>query len=426
MRKSVSVLTLVLAVILVAVSVFMATYTYYEGVYREKLAKAYAEDSLKGDEEIDLTVGDSSGESFYEEKLRVIEQIFELYSYYDLDTEAILDSMIDGFAYGTGDRYAEYYNAEEFALLTAENEGEMQGIGVNVIFNTDYKAIEIINVMPDSPALEAGVLPGDLIVTVGAGENAQSVAELGYNPALTLLQGTAGTICEFTVARGEYYEESVSFSIERKFVTVQTVTHHISEQSPDIGIVRIMSFDGVTPTQFMEALDALMAKGATKFVFDVRNNPGGDLNAICEILDFILPEGPIIHTKDKAGHESVIESGGEEFDAPMVVLCNGNTASAAELFTSALMDYDKAVSIGDVTYGKGSMQTLLPLSDGSGIKLTTKMYFPPFSDGYDGIGITPDIEIAMAEEYQNVNLFKISDSEDTQLQRAIQYINENY
>ncbi len=424
MKKSVSVLTLVLTAVLVALSVFMVTFTYLENSYREALAEAYGENTVNGGEIVD-GLSDKEKDSFYEEKLRVIEQIFNIYSYYDLDTEAILDSMIDGFAYGTGDRYAEYYNAEEFALLTAENEGEMQGIGVNVIFNTEYKAIEIINVMPDSPALEAGVLPGDLIVSVGLGENAQSVAELGYNPALKLLQGTAGTICEFTVARGEFYEQSLTFSIERNFVTVQTVTHHIYEKSPDVGVIRILSFDGVTPDQFIEALDALMAKGAKKFVFDVRNNPGGDLNAICHILDFILPEGPIIHTKDKGGNASVIKSGPEEFTAPMVVLCNGNTASAAELFTSALMDYDKAVSVGDVTYGKGSMQTLLPLSDGSGIKLTTKMYFPPFSDGYDGIGITPDIEIPMAEEYQNVNLFKIPDAEDTQLQRAVQYLNEN-
>ena len=108
----------------------------------------------------------------------------------------------------------------------------------------------------------------------------------------------------------------------------------------------------------------------------------------------------------------------------MAVLCNGSTASAAELFTSALMDYDKAVSVGNVTYGKGSMQSTIPLTDGSGVKLTTKMYFPPFSEGYDGIGITPDIEIDMDELLENVNIYKISDAQDTQLQRAIQYLTE--
>ncbi|MEE0970377.1 MAG: S41 family peptidase [Clostridia bacterium] len=424
MKKNISFITLIICIIVASVIVFASTFTILSGVHRAELAKAYGENTIDGDQNAELP---SSGDKrFYEEKLEVIEDIFRYYSYYDLDTEAILDTMIDGFAYGTGDRYAEYYNAEEFALLTAENEGEMQGIGINVVFNSDYKAIEVINVMPDSPALDAGVLPGDLIVKVGIGENAQNVSELGYNPALASLQGTAGTICDFTVARGEYYEDIIDFSIERKFVTVQTVTHHISSENPEIGILRILSFDGVTPTQFFEALDDLTAKGAKKFVFDVRNNPGGDLNSICEILDFILPEGPIIRTRDKNGVGNTISSGPEEFNSPMVVLCNENTASAAELFTSALMDYKKAISVGGVTYGKGSMQTLLPLSDGSGIKLTTKMYFPPFSEGYDGIGITPDIEIQMPEELKNVNLFKISDNEDTQLQRAIKYLNENY
>ncbi len=430
MKKNISIITLAICVIIAVIVTFAATFTVLGNRHSAELAKAYEENVIEGTENpaSDIDIADTADEepSFYEEKLKVIEAIFDMYSYYELDTEAILDSMIDGFAYGTGDKYAEYYTKEEFELLTAEKDGEMQGIGINIIFNTDYKAIEVINVMPDSPALEAGVLPGDLIVTVGTGENAKSVAELGYNPALTLLQGEAGTVCEFSALRGADLSEKIDFAIERRIVTVQTVIHHVYETDKSVGVIRIMSFDGVTPNQFYASLDALMAEGVTKFVFDVRNNPGGSLDAICDILDYILPEGPIIHTKNKAGSESVINSGPEELDIPIVVLCNGNTASAAELFTSALMDYDKAVSVGQVTYGKGSMQTLFPLADGSGIKFTTKMYFPPYSEGYDGVGITPDIVVDMAEEFQNVNLFKIADKDDAQLQRAVQYLNENY
>lgn len=418
MNKKISVLTLVLSLILATLAVFMITFTVMSDFYRARLAEAYGEENDGG-------VAENTDVGTYSEKLAQVNELFNTYSYYDLDSEAILDGILKGYAYGTGDRYAEYYSAEEFALFKEESAGEMQGIGINIIYNTDYSAIEVINVMPDSPALEAGVLPGDLIIAVGSGETAQHVAELGYTPAVALLQGKAGTICEFTAVRGKNYEETLVFAIERRYVTVETITYHAYEQDPTIGIVRIMEFDAVTPEQFFTAIDELSAIGVTKFVFDVRNNPGGDLGAICEVLDFILPEGPIIRIKDKSGAESSIESGAEEFEAPMVVLCNGSTASAAELFTSALMDYDKAVSIGDVTYGKGSMQSILPISDGSGIKLTTRMYFPPFSEGYDGIGITPDIEVEMAEELKNVNLYKISDEEDTQLQRAIQYINEN-
>lgn len=422
MSKKVSLVTFILSIILAVILVFMLTFTLLSEHYREKLAKAYGEDVSGVD---GATDGIENGDNAYSSKIELVEDIFDTYSYFDLDKEAITDGMLKGLAAGTGDKYAEYYTVEEFSLLQEDNSGEMQGIGINIIYNADYKVIEVINVMPDSPALEAGVMPGDLIVAVGSGEDAKDVSELGYYPSVALLQGKAGTVCEFTALRGKNYEETLVFSIERNFVTVQTVTYHTYEADKSIGIIRIFEFDANTPDQFVQALDALAAEGATKFVFDVRNNPGGDLNSICQVLDFIVPEGPIIRMRDKSGYETLRESGGEEFDAPMVVLCNGNTASAAELFTIVLMDYEKAVSIGDVTYGKGSVQTLLPLSDGSGVKLTTRMYFPPYSEGYDGIGITPDIEIEMEESLKNVNLFKISDKEDTQLQRAVKYLAEN-
>lgn len=425
LNKKISLLTLVLCVILTAAAVFMSTYTILTDDYREKLAEAYATETVKGDEEPDLISDGETEKSIYEEKVAIIESMFEQHSYYDLDEDAVISGMLDGFAYGTGDKYAEYYSPEEYAMFTEESNGEMQGIGINIIFNAEYNAIEVINVMPDSPALEAGLLPGDLIIYVGIGEDAVSIAELGYTPAVAKLQGLAGTMCEFSAVRGENFNEILEFSIERRQVTVQTVTYHIYEADKSIGIIRISEFDKLTPTQFFAAIDDLQANGVTKFVFDVRNNPGGDLGAICSILDFLVPEGPIIRMKDKAGNESVIESLESEFNALMAVLCNGNSASAAELFTSALMDYDKATVIGTTTYGKGSVQTIYSFPDGAGIKMTTKMYFPPFSDGYDGIGITPDIEVEMAEEFKNVSLYKISDADDTQLQRAIQYLNEN-
>lgn len=420
MSKKISLLTLVLSIILAMLAVFMLTYVLVSDFYREQLAIAYAEDTT-----IENDDSEGSTDSFYTEKLAALEQVFDVYSYYDLDEAAVLDGILKGFTDGTGDVYAEYYTEEEFALFKEDSNGEMQGIGINIIYNADYRAIEVINVMPGSPALEAGVLPGDLIISVGLGEDAKDVSELGYTPAVALLQGKAGTMCEFVAVRGTGYEQRVEFSIERKYVDVQTVTSHIYAKNSKVGIIRIFEFDKKTPDQFMEALDSLTAQGAEMFVFDVRNNPGGDLTSICDILDYLLPEGPIIRMKNKAGIETSIDSGPEEFTAPMVVLCNGNTASAAELFTSAMMDYDKAVVIGEKTYGKGSMQTILPFSDGTGIKLTTKMYFPPFSEGYDGIGITPDIEIEIAEELKNVNLFKISDEEDNQLQRAVKYLEEN-
>ena len=396
----------------------MATFVGTSEMFREKYG-SMVKDLADG---TGTVIADSDMTS--DEKLEIIKNIFTLYSYYDLEDDALMNGALKGLAQGTGDRYAEYYTEEEFSAMMDDSNGDMQGIGISVIHNTDYNVIEIINVFPNSPALEAGLEPGDLITYVGIGENATPVEELGYTNAVMALQGTAGTFCEFTVNYGDNYAQIKEYSIERGFVKEQTVTHRICETDKTVGIIKILEFDATTPDQFLTAIDDLKANGVEKLIFDVRYNPGGNLTSICEILDFLVPEGPIIRIRDKDGKEETVDSDESEFNMPMVVLCNGSTASAAELFTSALMDYDKAISVGNVTYGKGSMQTTIPLTDGSGVKLTTKMYFPPFSEGYDGIGITPDIEIDMDESTEGISIYKITDAQDTQLQRAIRYFNE--
>ena len=396
----------------------MATFVGTSEMFREKYG-SMVKDLADG---TGTVIADSDMTS--DEKLEIIKSIFTLYSYYDLEDDALMNGALKGLAQGTGDRYAEYYTEDEFSAMMDDSNGDMQGIGISVIHNTDYNVIEIINVFPGSPALEAGLEPGDLITYVGIGENATPVEELGYTNAVMALQGTAGTFCEFTVNYGDNYAQIKEYSIERGFVKEQTVTHRICETDKTVGIIKILEFDATTPDQFLTAIDDLKANGAEKLIFDVRYNPGGNLTSICEILDFLVPEGPIIRIRDKDGNEETVDSDESEFNMPMAVLCNGSTASAAELFTSALMDYDKAVSVGNVTYGKGSMQTTIPLTDGSGVKLTTKMYFPPFSEGYDGIGITPDIEIDMDESTEGISIYKITDAQDTQIQRAIRYFNE--
>lgn len=418
MNKKISLPIFILSILLTVLVVFMATFVGTSEMFREKYG-SFAQDLAGGNGTV---IADS--DMTPDEKLEIIKSIFTLYSYYDLDDEALMNGALKGLAQGTGDRYAEYYTEEEFSAMMDDSNGDMQGIGISVIHNTDYNVIEIINVFPNSPALEAGLEPGDLITYVGIGENATPVEELGYTNAVMALQGTAGTFCEFTVNYGDNYAQTKEYSIERGFVKEQTVTHRICETDKTVGIIKILEFDATTPDQFLTAIDDLKANGAEKLIFDVRYNPGGNLTSICEILDFLVPEGPIIRIRDKDGKEETVDSDENEFNMPMAVLCNGSTASAAELFTSALMDYDKAVSVGNVTYGKGSMQTTIPLADGSGVKLTTKMYFPPFSEGYDGIGITPDIEIDMDESTEGISIYKITDAQDTQLQRAIRYFNE--
>lgn len=383
------------------------------------------------------------------DKFETIINLFKTYSYYEIDEEVLCRALLSGMYTAIGDKYADYYDAEQYAQMTAQNQGETRGIGVSVVENADLKAIEIISVYQNSPALEAGVQPGDIIVYVGSGENKKSVAELGYNGALAKLQGPKDTVCEFTVARGENYTELVEFSIMRKKFTAESVTYHVCETDAKVGIVKLAEFNLTTPSQFCTAMDSLIASGCEYFVFDVRYNGGGDLASITAVLSFMLNEGDvIIKTKDRAGTEEITKvkevkySPSSPYSACNVdksdiakyrdkvmgksaVLANGSTASAAELFTCALMDYEISEIVGTQTYGKGSMQSIFSLEyfgfDGA-VKMTTKKYFPPISEGYDGIGITPDLEVELDESLANKNIYKITDQEDNQLQAAIALI----
>ncbi len=350
------------------------------------------------------------------EKLNYVDGLYRANYVGEIDETELSDYLIRGYIAGTGDKYASYMTADEFTSYMQESSGEMVGIGVHIIYNGEMGALEVISVMRNSPALEAGVEPGDLIYMVGD----ESVAELGYYPAVAKMQGEKGTVAQFTVRRGENYAEVVPFSIIRDLVEDTTVEYHMYEG--DIGIIRITDFAENTGDSVRVAVADLTSKGASKLVFDVRYNPGGALDGIVDTLDFILPEGPIIRIVDKEGNEEVISSDARDLQIPMAVLVNGSTASAAELFTSALKDYDMATIIGTQTYGKGTMQRVVSLPDGSGLSLSIRMYNPPFSDNYEGIGITPHVVIELDEALQEKNFYKITDEEDNQLQTALKIL----
>ena len=288
MSKKVPIWLTVTLVLLAALIAFQTTFVLLCAKYESEIRE------LKGKDEN------------FNAKLAIIDSMYRNNYYGEIDEQMLADYLLKGYVVGTGDRYGAYYNAEEFAELVADSNASLQGIGVSVIYNTDYGLIEVINVMPDSPALEAGVMPGDLIATLG--EEKESVLALGYDVAVNKLRGVAGTYAVFSVLRGENYSETVDFKIERGYVTEQTVTHHVYAADPKIGIIKIVQFDAGTPEQFFLAIEELGDAGVEKYVFDVRYNPGGDLDSITAILDFLLPEGPIIRTVDKAGKEDVINS----------------------------------------------------------------------------------------------------------------------
>lgn len=394
MSKKITIGTSVVLMMLAVLVTFQITYISLNNKYKAEL--------------IELT----SGQELFS-KLAAVDGLYRSLYIGDIDEEQLVDEVIRGYVKGTGDKYAYYLDKQQYAEMVADNNAEMQGIGIYVIYTDDV--IEIINIMPDSPALEAGLEPGDMIVNV----DGQSVAELGYNAAISKLKGVAGTTANFTVLRGY---EMIEYSISRGYVNEQTVMSHVYEPDPTVGIVKILSFDLGTPEQFKEACRTLIDGGVTRFVFDVRYNPGGDLTSICGILDYLLPEGPIVRIVDANGKEEAIYSDSSELDMPMCVLINGNTASAAELFSSALQDYNKADLVGTATYGKGTMQTIRRLSDNTGLGISYRMYCPPFSDNYEGIGVQPDYTVEMDATVAEKNIYKITDAEDTQLQKAIEIL----
>ncbi|MBE6642538.1 MAG: S41 family peptidase [Ruminococcaceae bacterium] len=400
-KKRISIPMMLAICAFLIVITFQVTFIAVTNIYRKEIAEMN-EDNKTED---------------WENKLDYITELTEGYFLRDIPLEELNDLLPKAYIDALDDKYTYYMTKEEFEAFTSNSNADLQGIGVNVIYNNEYEAIEVVGVMSGSPALESGVRAGDLIYIV----EDQKVAEVGYNTAVDVMLGKAGTVAKFSVMRidGENVEY-IDFAITRGFIVEETVTYRLHGEN--VGIIRIEEFDKGTPKQFKEAIDELLKMGADRFVFDVRYNPGGTLDSITEILDMLLPEGPIIRTANRFGEESVISSDENEFNYPMAVVVNGSTASAAELFTSALKDYNKAIIVGETTYGKGTMQSVFGLSDGSAVCMTTDRYYPPFSDSYDGIGVVPNIEISLEEEYANVSLYKLPYENDIQLRTAVEAI----
>lgn len=350
-----------------------------------------------------------------------VDEILGLYAHYfvgDVNADDLVQGVAEGLVAYSGDKYGAYHDAEEYAELMQDYSGEFAGIGVSVVLNYDYYAIEILNVMPNSPALEADLRPNDFIIAV----NGETVLELGYNEAINRIRGEIGTDVTITVARGDNYEERFDVTLTRRKVEEQTVTYETLEVDGlfrPLAYIRLMSFDHKTAEQFADALAQGRADRVHGYVVDVRNNGGGELQSIVSILDMLLPEGPIVRIQYKDGTERVYESDAQCFKETMVVLCNGNTASAAELFVAGLRDYNKAIIVGEQTYGKGTVQSIIPFDDGSALRISTSMYLPPFTENFEGEGVAPHVEVSLADEYKNINLFKLAYENDAQLQAAV-------
>lgn len=355
-------------------------------------------------------------------KFEVLKKYIDKYSYYEPDHDAMMDAALKAYVSGTGDRYAEYYNAEDFKALAEDNEGRFVGIGVTisetetVYHNKSVTLIEVIGVYESSPANEAGIREGDMIYSVYTDDGEIFTDDVGMDVVTSKIKGEEGTEVKISVLRGSENEyEKLDFTMKRRKVDVNSVTYEISESQPTVGIVRVTRFDLRTPLLFKGAFNDLKRQGITKVVLDMRGNPGGDLSSVIACASYFLVEGDvIISTEDNDGNKLFEEARSRTYgatysscnvakdeigmfrDFEVSVLVNRATASAAELLTAVFRDYELAVTVGEKTYGKGTMQTIYPLDragfDG-GVKMTTNVYFPPCGESYDGMGIIPDITL---------------------------------
>lgn len=445
-HRSISIPAFLLSSVALVLATLMLTYSICTEAFKSK----YADGLVKPEpEEITQTTE--------AELIDLLGQFIDGYFYGDADKEKMLAEALKAYMAASGDPYATYYTLDELLVSTEENAGRMKGIGVNIVNDVitymgyELKVLNVFNVMDNSPALKAGMKPGDMILYVGTGEDRVLVHELGYDEALNRLLGEIGTKAEFVALRksGETYEE-IEFSITRDNVETMSVKTAILQSDATVGILKISTFDYTTPKQFKTKVEELKAAGCTRFIIDMRHNPGGFQISVQGLLSFFLNENDVyMQTKDKAGDVSQLKITPVTYpsadmqgcnvdkadigiyrDLDFVVLCNGGTASAAELFVANIKDYGLAKVIGDKTFGKGSMQTTYTIKGGllGAVKLTTHHYFSGGDKelvGYNGVGILPDVEIALSKEALEYNFYVLPEELDDQLQAAIKTLNEN-
>lgn len=350
------------------------------------------------------------------QKMKTIEEAIEEYFYgEEISASELQDGIYKGMVEALGDPYSEYYSTEELTDALDSNQGISYGIGAYISLNQQMDMAMISGVMEDTPAEEAGLREGDIIYQVD-GESTQG---LSITQVVSMVKGQENTTVHLTVYR-EGEPDYLEMDIERrKQIETETVQSGMLEDTNQIGYLRIREFDGVTVDQFNEAMAELNASEMKGLILDLRSNPGGDLTAVTEVARRILPKGLIVYTEDKEGVRTEYSCKGEhELKIPLVVLVNQYSASASEILAGAIKDYNKGTIIGTTTYGKGIVQRIHRLEDGTAIKLTVSAYFTPNGKNIHGIGIEPDIEL----EYDYDAYEK--DGTDNQVEKAIEILTE--
>lgn len=404
------VLTGILCTVMICSIVFAGYITFQKN--NERPNTVTEESGNKSDEEALATAN-----SEFQQKLSFIKGLVNNYYLGDVTEEEYRTGMLKGLMEALDDPYSTYYTPEEYASLMESSSGVYCGIGAYVSQNVKTGIITIVKPFVDGPAYDAGILPGDIIFKVDGTE----VTGTDLTKVVGNMKGEEGTEVTLSIVR-EGTKDPIDFTIKRGTIEVPTISYEMFEDS--IGYIYISEFDEITVTQFVAAVNELEKQGMKGLVIDVRDNPGGLYDSCVAMLDRLLPKELLVYQEDKNGtrlSESYAKDK-DEIKVPVAVVINGNSASASEIFAGALQDYKKATVVGEQSFGKGIVQSVIPVGDGSAIKVTVSKYFTPNGRDIHGTGIVPDIEVELDEELSQKVV--ISYEEDNQLQAAIQVVKD--
>ena len=344
-------------------------------------------------------------------KIEALDDVIDQYYYKtDVSNETEADGIYKGLMNSLGDPYSVYYTEEELTELLSDTSGVYYGIGAYVSMDEELGLPRISGVIPGTPAERAELQTDDIIFEV----NKESTSGLELDDVVKLIKGPDGTTVHLTLLRGTQRKQ-IEVDVDRSAVEVPTVTTKMLGEKENIGYLQITEFDDITPDQFTEGMAELREKGMQGLIIDLRSNPGGSLQAVCEIARQLLPKGLIVYTVDRDGKREDYTCDGErQIDIPVVVLVNQYSASASEILSGAIKDYEIGTLVGIKTFGKGIVQRIFDLKDGTAVKLTVSDYYTPNGNNIHGIGIEPDVEVEFDPDAY------AEDKTDTQLNKGIE------
>ena len=348
---------------------------------------------------------------------KIEEALVRVYDEYidEVSFDTLVEGAISGIASSTGDPYTRYMSQEEFDELLVEGDQEYVGIGTHLIYDTDKQGILILGIMPDSPALDAGLKAGDVIYYV----EGNRVTLENYKEQVDVIKGEENTSVKLIIARGDELKE---FNVTRKKIKENNISYNVLDDN--IGYIRIWGFENKTYEQFKDAYDKLRAQNISGLIIDLRNNPGGFVDQALYIANLLVPESNALKLVSRKGVEKVYKTtSNTQIDIPLAVVVNQNSASSSEILSSIIKDSKKGVIVGAKTYGKGIVQTTKKLSFGGALSITTAKYYTESGVEIHKNGIEPNIKVELDEKDKNE--FSLPYEKDLQLQKAVEYVKGN-